>query len=177
VTLGVLTEGELGALLHGFERNAFRFETRDRYNSDVGREPFRRYLAGETDDHAWHRDWLEMLRTDAARGRAWQRVRVVTVPLTDYNRYAIGIARLNVAAGEDIRYLSRDVAARIGLTPYDAWLLDDVRLVRLHFDDRDDTFRYAEIVDDTDLVTRHRDWRELAWRHASPLETFASAHL
>jgi hypothetical protein len=174
--LALLTERELADLLAGFASSAFRFETRDRYNSDVGREAFRRYIAGEADDYAWHRPWLERVRRDRAEGKTWQRVRIVSAPLSDYTRYGLAIARLNVEAGEDIRYLCRDTAQRLGLAPYDAWLFDRQRLVRLHFNDEDDTFRGAEIVDDAATVVRHDAWRETAWRHAQFRQEFLAAH-
>jgi Family of unknown function (DUF6879) len=174
--LPLLSEDELGGLLRGFKRTAFRFETRDRYNSEVGRAPFRRYLAGEPDDYEWHRWWLDMVRRDRAEGKVWQRVRIVSVPLSDYNRYALTVARLSVAAGEDIRYLDRAAADRLGITPFDAWLLDARRLVRLDFNDTDDTFRGAEAVTDPAEVDRHNRWRELAWDHARDLGQFAAEH-
>lgn len=168
----LLTERELGEFLAGFRESAFRFEMRDRYNSDVGREPFRKFLAGEPDDYTWHRSWLEMIRGDRLAGKRWQRVRIVSVPLSDWTRYGIGVARLSVVAGEDIRYLRRDTATRLGLQPYDAWLFDSQQLVRLHFDDDDDTFTGAELLTDDEVVQRHRSWRDLAWRHAQNIEKF-----
>lgn len=175
MTLALLTEGELGRFLTGFRSTAFRFETRDRYNSDVGREPFRKFLACEPDDYTWHRSWLDMIQRDAAQGKRWQRVRIVTVPLSDWSRYGVEVARLSSAAGEDIRYLRRDDAIRLDLTPYDAWLFDDNRLLHLHFNDQDDTFIGAELVDEGDVVRRHRAWRAVAWKHALPLEAFVAS--
>ena len=170
--MALLTEPELGGLLTGFRTSAFRFETRDRYNSDVGREAFRRFLAGEPDDYAWHRSWVEMLRRDTEHGKLWQRVRIVSVPLSDWSRYAVGVARLSVSGGEDVRYLRRDTAESLGLTPYDSWIFDGSLLVHLHFNDGDDTFRGAELIDDPEIVARHLQWRELALQHAQPLEVF-----
>lgn len=170
----LLNEGQLGQILAEFQSSAFRFEIRESYNSDVGREPFRKFMAGEPDDYRWHRAWLDMLRRDRAAGKAWQRVRIVDVPLSNWSRYALGVARLSVRAGDDIRYLRRDAALRLGIDPYDAWLVDDVRLIRLHFDDSDDSFAGAEVVDDVVMVQRHRVWRALAWTHAQQLEDFAA---
>jgi Family of unknown function (DUF6879) len=90
---------------------------------------------------------MDMIRQDRAAGKVWQRVRIVSVPLSAYNRYAVSVARLSVAAGEDIRYLERTAAERLRIAPDDAWLFDSRQLVRLHFDDEDDTFQGAEIVD------------------------------
>lgn len=170
--MDLLSEAELGNLLRGFSTSAFRFETRERYISTVGREPFRKYLADERDDYEWHRWWTEMVSRDLAAGKTWQRVRIVSVPLSDYNQYSLKVARLGVQAGEDIRYLPREDAAQLSIEPYDAWLFDAQLLVHLHFND-DDTFRRAEIIHDDAIVTRHLEWQELAWRHAQPLEDFA----
>jgi hypothetical protein len=173
--LALLTERELGELLSRFQRTAFRFEVRDRYNSDVGREAFRRFMAGEPDDLLWHQAWLEKLRDDHQHGKRWQRVRIVTVPVSDWTRYGIRVGRLNVQAGEDIRYLRRSVAEALGLQPYDAWLLDNEQLIGLHFDDQDDTFVGAEVITDAATVQQHRGWQQLAWQHAEPLEDFAAS--
>lgn len=173
--MALMTERELGGLLAHFRHTAFRFEIRDRYNSDVGREAFRKFLAGEPDDYAWHRSWLDKIRRDHQHGKSWQRVRIVSVPLSDWTRYGIEVARLSVEVGEDIRYLSRDVAEDVGLRPLDAWLFDDRQLVRLHFNDQDDTFVGAETIDDQAVLQQHQAWREIAWQHAQPLDAFVSS--
>lgn len=170
-----LSEADLGKLFASFSTSAFRFETRDRYISTVGREHFQKYLAGEADDHGWHRGWMEMLSRDVATGKTWHRVRIVTVPLSDYNRYSLGIGRLSVQAGEDIRYLTREAARTLRLAPMDAWLFDSHLLVHLRFN-CDDTFREAEVIEDRGVVDQHLVWRDLAWQHAIPLEDFAAAH-
>ncbi|MEU0520104.1 DUF6879 family protein [Streptosporangium sp. NPDC006007] len=115
----MLTETDLDALLAGFKQEAFRFELRDRYNSVVGAEPYRRWAAGEPDDYAWNRSWMEKITADVAAGKAWRRVRIVSVPVSDYTRYGIAVARLSIQAGEDIRYLDRATAKGLGLAPYD----------------------------------------------------------
>lgn len=172
--MALLTERELGEFLRSFRESAFRFETRDSYNSEVGREPFRKFLAGEPDDYAWHQSWLIQIRRDRAEGKVWQRVRIVSVPLSDWTRYGIQVAKVGLEAGDDIRYLRRDVAAELGLEPYDAWLFDGHQLIRLHFGD-DDTFRGAEQVTDVDVVARHRQWRDLAWQHALGPDEFVAS--
>jgi hypothetical protein len=175
--LPLLTEAELGAMLSDFAVSACRVEIRERYNSEIGREAFRRFLAGEPEDYAWHRSWLDKIARDRAAGKRWQRIRIVSVPPSDYTRYGLTVARLNVSAGEDIRYLRRDIAAQLGLAPYDAWLFDASQLVRLHFNDADDTFHGAEVVTEAGIVARHREWWSLAWQRAQPLDAFAASYL
>ena len=58
--------------------------------------------------------------------------------------------------------------------PYDAWLLDEERLIHLRFDDADDTFAGAELIADDKVIARHLAWRDLAWQHAQPLDEFAA---
>jgi hypothetical protein len=56
------------------------------------------------------RNWLDMLRVAASEGRWFARVRVVSLPLTDYSRFGVWCAQFTNEAGEDIRYLVRDDA-------------------------------------------------------------------
>jgi hypothetical protein len=110
-------------------RRAFHLEQRDAYNVAVEDEPFRRWLHGEPDDYAWHADWLEFVRQATAAGVLVQRVRLASVPHTDYVRWGLDVSRLNTEAGEDIRYLPRHLAVGIDLPAEDYWLLDDDMLI------------------------------------------------
>jgi hypothetical protein len=126
---------------------------------------------GEPDDLAWLESWRTMIREGSDKGRRFSRVRVVSVPLTDYSRFGLWCSKYLNAAGEDIRYLSRDQA--VGLPDHDFWLFDDVKLALLHYDD-EDRFLGAEIVEDPEEVAQHRAWRDLAWRRAVRRENFAA---
>jgi hypothetical protein len=110
-------------------RRAFHLEQRDTYNVAAEDEPFGRWLRGEPDDYAWHQDWLSFLRQATASGVQVQRVRLVSLPYTDYTRWGLHISRLNVEAGEDMRYLPRDLTKDIDLPAEDYWLLDDDTLI------------------------------------------------
>ena len=58
-----------------------------------------------------------------------QRVRLASVPHTDYIRWGLDVSPLNIEAGEDIRYLPRHLADGIKLPEEDYWLLDDDTLI------------------------------------------------
>jgi hypothetical protein len=96
-----------------------------------------KFLAGEADDLLWMQSWLAMLREQTAKGRRFSRARVVSVPLTNYSRFGVWCAQFTNAAGEDIRYLTRDKAEAEGLLSHDYWLFDSSLLVQMHFDDED----------------------------------------
>jgi hypothetical protein len=130
----------------------------------------RRFLAGEPDDLAWFQDWLRMIRAATAEGKQFLRVRVVNVPLSDYNRFGLRCSELTEAAGEDIRYLRRGEAA--GLPDHDYWLFDSRKLALMHFDDAD-RFLGAEIIDDLAAVVQHGYWRDDAWHRAIRRDEFA----
>jgi len=171
--LSLATGKEFGRLFETFEHTAFRLEVRDRYNEPSEAEPLRKFLAGEPDDLAWFEDWLALVRAATAEGRRFSRVRVVSLPLTDYSRFGIAYARHTNAAGDDIRYLTRDRARAIGLPEHDYWLFDSRKIARLHFDDADDHLLGAEVIEDPATVVQHNYWRDAARHWAVRRDDFA----
>jgi len=125
-------------------KRAFHLEQRDAYNVASEDEPFRRWQRGEPDDYAWHADWLTFVRQATAAGVRIQRVRLASVPHTDYIRWGLDVSRLNIEAGEDIRYLPRHLATGIELPDEDYWLLDDDILILSVFSADGRTGGFAE---------------------------------
>lgn len=130
-------------------------------------------MAGEPDDLGWFQDWLALIRTATTVGRRFSRVRVVTLPLTDYSRFGIWCAQYTNKAGEDIRYLARDDADAVGLPTYDYWLFDSRKLVRMQFDEAD-RFQGAELIEDPGEIVQHSYWRDAAWHRAVRRDDFAT---
>jgi hypothetical protein len=148
-------------------------EVRATYAPSYERESYEKFLAGEPYELPWMQDWLAMVRDAAKEGRRFARVRVVRLPLSDYNRWSYVIAQHNIAAGEDIRYLVREQARDAGLADYDYWLFDSRTLLQMRFDE-DDRFVGGEIIDDPAEIVRHNYWRDAAWHHAVRREEFAT---
>lgn len=167
----LLLGADFGALFETYEHTAFRLEVRDSYLG-VGyeQEPFRKWQVGEPDDMAWRRDWLDGVRRRAAEGRSMSRVRVVSMPPTDYVRFSYRNCADNIEAGEDIRYLDR--ADALDLPAYDYWLFDSLHLYTMHFDD-ENAFHGAELVTDPAIVAQHLQWRDEAWRRSAAYRDFA----
>lgn len=165
----LISSDAFGELFRSFEHTAFRLEPRDRYNSPGENEPLRRFLAGEPDDLAWNQPWLDLMSEHAAKGRIVSRVRVVSVPLSDYSRFGLWCARFAVEAGEEIRYLDRAQAA--GLPDLDYWLFDSSWGARLHFDD-DDRLLGAEIITDPGTVVELSAARDDAWHRSVSRDQF-----
>jgi hypothetical protein len=148
-------------------------EARDRYDAPYENESLRRYLAGEQDDLPWMQSWLDMVRQATAEGRRFARVRVVTLPLTDYSRFGVWCAQFTNSAGEDIRYLERGRAETAGVPSHDYWLFDSRKLLRMHFDDAD-RFLGGELIEDPAEIVQHNYWRDTAWHYAVRRDDFVT---
>lgn len=106
-----------------------------------------------------------MIREATAEGRHFSRVRVVSMPLSDYSRFGLWAAQFTSDAGEDIRYVTRDEAQKAELPNHDYWLFDSRKLVRMHFGD-EDRFLGGEIIEDAAEIVKHNYWRDAA-RHCA----------
>ncbi|MGH3981983.1 MAG: DUF6879 family protein [Pseudonocardiaceae bacterium] len=164
---------EFRQLFHSFDHTVFRLEVRDRYDAPYENESVRKFLAGEPDDLSWSDSWLSMVRSARIEGRTYSRARVVSVPLTDYSRFGLWASQFTVAAGENIRYLTRNQAQEIRLPNHDYWLFDSRKLMRVHFDEND-RFLGGEVIDDSAEIVQHNYWRDAAWHHAVERDDFAA---
>jgi hypothetical protein len=115
--------------------------------------------------------WLRMVQEAAAEGRQFARVRVVDLPMSDWNRYSYVLAAHNIKAGEDIRYIGRNDAR--DLPDYDFWLFDSSKLVVMRFDEAD-RFVGGELVEDPAEIVQANYWRDAAWHKAVRRDDFAS---
>jgi hypothetical protein len=148
-------------------------EVRAAYAPSYEAEDYRKFLAGEPYGVSWMREWLSMIGEATRQGRRFARVRVVNLPLSDYNRWSYVVSEHNIAAGEDIRYLTQDTAAAAGLPDYDYWLFDSRKLGVMRFDEGD-RFRGMEIIDDPSVIVQHNYWRDAARHHAVRRDDFGT---
>ncbi|RQX02616.1 DUF6879 family protein [Micromonospora inaquosa] len=120
-----ISEAQFERLLVTFERNAIHLETRDAYGTGVELPHMAKWAAGEPDDLAWLESWCESLREHVKAGRSVRRARIVSEPLSDYQRWSYSIAQPMVDAGEDIRWVPRRLASSLALPGNDYYLFDD----------------------------------------------------
>ncbi|WIM96830.1 hypothetical protein ACTOB_000301 [Actinoplanes oblitus] len=150
-----------------FERSAFHLEVEDAYHTPSESEPFQKFLHGDADDFDWHRPWLDLVRETTRSGRRVERIRIVSVPHVDYTRWGLTVAPLNIAAGEDIRWLPRHLLDGIDVTADDFWLIDNERVVFTVFTP-DGTFSGGAETVDPLIVDRCVRVRETLWKLAIP---------
>jgi len=172
----VFTAAELGEYIDArLTRSAFRLELLDCYEVESDGGDFARYLRGEpAPTPARKQPWLDRLQREHEAGIHRYRVKLLSTPLSAYNRYACewGYA-LNVAAGEDVRII--DVAERplpTGLVDHDFWLIDDRYPIRMHYDPAG-RFVGAEPAGD---LSRYQHARDVALDASEPFTTWWPRH-
>lgn len=126
-----ITDEEFNRILSAFERDALHLETRDAYGTSVELPHMAKWAAGECDDLEWLQDWCSILREHAKAGRSVRRARIVSEPLSAYQRWSYSIAHPMVDAGEDIRWVPRRLVSSVALPGNDFYLFDDRLIVFL----------------------------------------------
>jgi hypothetical protein len=123
---------DLAALLQNFRRSAFRLETLEHYIVPQEAEWFEQWRrTGRLPELTPNNDsWLRMVHDHTRAGRVMQRVRVVSTPLTDYERFELALFPPSLEAGEDIRVISR---SRLRVSE-DFWLFDSQTAIMLRYD-------------------------------------------
>jgi hypothetical protein len=149
------------------QRSAVHLELRDGYmRSDPA---FVDWQDGQRIDPAerWP-SWFTLLGAAVARGVEIRRARIVSEPISDYVRYEYDVTEgLNIAAGEQVRWLARRRATDLALPGNDFWLFDESWVLVNHFDgDGEETAR--ELLDDPVVVKLCAASFEAVWERAVP---------
>jgi hypothetical protein len=126
-----ISDEQFEGLLTGFEREAVHLETRDAYGTAVELPHMAKWAAREPDDLEWLQGWCATLREGVKAGKSVRRARVVSEPLSDYQRWSFSIAHPMVEAGEDIRWVPRRLVSSIAFPGNDFYLFDDRLIVFL----------------------------------------------
>jgi hypothetical protein len=168
----VATYDELNNLCRGITRSFVHLETRDSYGTEVELPNLAKWRRGEHDDLAWLGWWLEMLRGHRAAGRTCCRARIVSEPLSDYQRWTLSHVDAFVDAGEDIRYVPRPKLTTVTLPGSgDFYVFDEETALFLHYAG-DGTNASFEITDDPDLVRMCLDAFESVWAFGTPARDY-----
>jgi len=166
---------DLNELCRGITKSFVHLETRDSYGTEVELPHMARWRRSEPDDFAWLHWWLEMLRGHRAAGRTCRRLRIVSEPISDYQRWTFSHAELFVNSGEDIRYLARPRLATVALPGSgDYYVFDDQLVLFLHYAGNGTNASF-EITEDPQTVRTCRDAFETAWDLATPVHDYRPA--
>jgi hypothetical protein len=156
--------------LENFQRSAFRLETLPAYQVPQEAEWFAEWRrSGRVPELTPQNDsWCKLVSNARSAGRLIQRVRVVSSPRSDYERFELEMFRHSLAAGEDIRILSRLDFLALGDCP-DFWTIDG-QIIVLHYD-AVGRFLGVRSISGAD-VTRYRRIGNLAMSRSVSLEEY-----
>ena len=163
---------ELNELCRGIAKSFVHLETRDAYGTEVELPHMATWRRGKPDDFAWLGWWLEMLRAHRKAGRTCRRARIVSEPLSDYQRWTMSHANVLTDAGEDIRYVARPRLATVALPGSgDFYVFDEVLVLFLHYAGNGTNASF-EITDDPQTVRTGREAFEVVWNLATPFREY-----
>jgi hypothetical protein len=120
-----LSYEEFNDLFASFKREALHLEMRDDYGTATELPHLRKWLAGEPDDTDWLQPWFDTVRAGTRTGKRFRRARIVSEPLSEYQRWVLKDTHRYVDAGEDIRWVPRRLVSTVALPGNDFWLFDD----------------------------------------------------
>ncbi|MFJ1753883.1 DUF6879 family protein [Kitasatospora sp. NPDC088134] len=142
-------------LLKNAKRSAVHLEMRDAYGVGDEAEDFVRWKnSGERDSDpasSYWAPWVSVISETVSRGVAVQRARIVSEPVTDYIRWEHAGTSVNLAAGEEVRWLSRRKASGIALPGNDFWLFDS-EIVLFNYFTGDGDWSGQELTTDPDTA-------------------------
>src|SRR4051794_24745298 len=140
---------------------------RDSYGTAVEIPQVARWRAGEPDDLGWLADWCELMRRFHSDGKRCRRVKVVSLPLSEYQRWNHSVLGPIVESGEQISWADRREVSCLALPPSDFYLLDDKIVMFLHFTGDGQANGYT-VTDAPDVVELCRTSFQAVWEHSTP---------
>jgi hypothetical protein len=158
-------------LLRAASSSAWHMELRDSYTPD---DPdWLDWQAGTRFDPAerWS-GWSDLVRPTVARGVSVRRVRIVSEPVTDYIKFEYEVTGThNIAAGEEVRWLSRSKATGLLVPVSDFWVFDGRVVLWNHFAG-DGSWVGEEQTDDVALAKSCAASFAESWERAVPHEDY-----
>jgi hypothetical protein len=107
------------------------------------------------------------VRYGVASGKAFRRARVISEPITEYQRWVLSDSHLFVEAGEDIRWTPRRLVSDLALPGNDFCLFDDETVIFSVFSG-DGLVVERQLWTDPDVVRLCRTAFEAVWTLGIP---------
>ncbi|TFE24655.1 hypothetical protein E0F15_21140 [Frankia sp. B2] len=158
-----------GELIDG-ARSVCKVELRDNYAVD--QELFAAWRAGDSEAVARAAGASrDKVAARVAAGIRLRRVKVVSEPLSEYQRFAFDYSAHAVEAGEDIRWVPRRLVSTVLLPGNDFFVLDD-DLVIFNVLDGADRRAEQQLYRDADVVGLCRGAFDAVWTVSTPHRVF-----
>ena len=159
-------------LLSTAEHSAFHLEMRDVYAVSYEQQDFESWRkTGRWENPAYWQPWIDLVGAAVRRGVVVRRAHVVSVPLSESARFEHAGTVNNLAAGEEVRWLPRSLAADLALPGTDFWVFDG-RLVRFGHFTGDGEWIGQEIREEPAVAKLCASAFEAVWERATPHSRF-----
>lgn len=169
-----MTFDKLSAGFDELVREAFRLEQEQSY-AGVPDPGWVAWKAGQPLPvrTAENDEFLEKIATHVSAGRQVYRVVVVDRPMSEYLRYELAAFRMHVAVGEGVYVVWRDAHPDLARLVEDFWMLDEDFVAIMRYDKEK---HFVEAVQPSEPVDAYIARRDLAMKHAVPLEQWMVEH-
>ena len=136
---------------------------------------FQAWLAGRSapqEPAVQYRAYTEAVLSAVRRGVTVRRARIISEPASDYVRWEHFLTSpVNIAAGEQVRWLPRRLASTLALPGNPYWVFDD-RLVRFTLFGGDGEVLGHQYSGDPAVIAACGSAFEAVWGHAIPHEDY-----
>jgi hypothetical protein len=159
-------------LLAKCTRTALKLEFRDQYMT--GDPGYTAWQAGDIDRAVEeYAGWTALARGAVARGVQMKRARVVSEPVSEYIAFEYAVtSRVNVAAGELIRWVPRQRVSDVALPGNDVWVFDD-SILQFCFFAGDGRFIGNDVSTDPEVMKLCVSAFEAAWERGVDHDRFS----
>jgi hypothetical protein len=166
------SEPSFDDLLSGCRQTADHLEMRDIYGMSDEVADFATWQQSGAVPHPTYLEgWFDQVGATRMRGVAVRRLRVVSLPPSDYIRFEHATTGHNVAAGEEVRWLSRRDAADLVLPGTDCWIFDG-RAVWWNFFDGNGNYTGQGFTANPHVSDLYASAFEATWKRATPHAQF-----
>jgi hypothetical protein len=167
------TEPAFAELIRQCTVSAVHLEVHDQHLTSA--PDYRAWLAARTlpaDPAGPHRAYTEAVAAATSRGVPVRRARIVSEPVSDYVRWEHALTDpVNVAAGEQVRWLPRHLASVLALPGNPYWVFDD-RLVRFSLFDGNGEWRGHQYSDHPQVIAACTVAFQAVWERATAHEGY-----
>lgn len=136
---------------------------------------YQAWLAGRADSQEsaqQYRAYTDVIVSAVGRGVAVRRARIVSEPVSDYVRWEHWLTEpVNIAAGEQVRWLPRRLASTLAVPVNPYWVFDD-RLVRFTLFGGDGEPQGSQYSEDVGVVAVCQTAFEAVWQLATPHQEY-----
>lgn len=148
-------------LFSDFKESAFRLETLPEYNVPDETEAREYFHANGALPEGHNEEWLKLINKNVSAGKTMKRLRLLTIPFTEYEQFEMAAYKGNIAAGEQIRFLKNKKLKPV----QDFWAFDNTWIARMLYDDCG-----AWLGAEVSVMDEHEQKMVAAW-----IETWESA--